>query len=162
MTFGRGGRTTLSNVNRPPYLTEQRALPSHPSSSILAEVVCWDYSFTFYDHGNTSFEVVLNEKESRSYSISVHDRDGVGELRVTGDSATVPLVRIAGADTIAVDGAYRFQQQDGSFVPAAALEEWSARMVVLEHLSILDVQSARAVIGSATFPEPLWPRRRSK
>jgi hypothetical protein len=109
----------------------QESSPSVPSSDSLAEAVLWDYRFVVYYDEGLSFDVTFNEERTVSYTAGFDDAGGVFQVRVTASSGVLPLAQYDSDRTT-----------------------WT---ITIPRLDALDVQSARASVQEATFPNPLLP-----
>jgi hypothetical protein len=145
-------------VNDRPYLIAQQSQPSVPSTSAFADVVLWDYSFSFHYEGDVTFSIAYNEGHSIAYSMTIVDGGGIGEIHVTAESGPSPLITIPRLSTIPAAGGYRFQDEEGAFLTAEQLlEAAGTRTVTIPRLSIVNAQSATATIQQVSFLEPLLP-----
>jgi hypothetical protein len=141
----------------PPVLIAQQGTPSLPSSDTLAEAVLWDYSFSCLLAGDAAFEITYNEDRAVAYTVALEDARGIAQIRVTAASGALPLVLMDGMTLVPIDGVYQYRRPEGSLLTYEDAAATRMRTVVIERLSAIDVQSARATVQGVTFPDPFIP-----
>lgn len=142
---------------QPPVFISQQSNASVPTSDSLEEAVLWDYGFTFYFRGDTTFDVTFNEEGTVSYSLALEDAGGIAQIRVTASAGSLPLVLYPDTTLIASANGYQYRNDDGTLLTFEDAAERFQRTVVIERLDALDVQSARATMQTITFPAPMIP-----